>query len=35
MRKILNLGKRALQWYSNKFVECYEDRYQRYAYRFY
>lgn len=35
MKKILNFGKKALNWYSNKFNECYADRYQKYAYRFY
>lgn len=35
MKKIYNLMKKGINWYSSKYTECYGDRYQKYAYRFY
>lgn len=35
MKKVFSMIKKAIEWYSSKHAECYSDRYQRYAYRFY
>ena len=35
MEKIKKMMKKAINWYSAKYTECYSDRYERYAYRFY
>ena len=35
MKKLYNLFKKSINWYSKKYTECYNDRYEKYAYRFY
>ena len=35
MKRIGKIAKKAMNWYAEKYAECYGDRYHVYAYRVY
>ena len=35
MKKIINVMKKAVNWYIDSYAFCYKDRYDKYAYRIY
>ena len=35
MKRIGKIAKKAIDWYIEKYIECYNDRYHRYAFKFY